>query len=446
MLFFIHFVLKYTNMLNILVISDDEKKIAPLFNNKVVAFYTREQRQKDKAATGDPVRVNSYDIALLDLDSKDWHERLLELRHKVPVIAFSSPDIKRSVEAMKSGASDYMVKPLAGEALEQVLNKYEKELLNHKAGFDEIIGISQPMQEVFNLIKKAAVSESNVLITGESGTGKEPVARAIHKWGPRSEKSFMTINCSAIPDTLLESELFGFEKGSFTGANYTKKGILELADGGTVFLDEIGDVSPLFQTKALRVIQEGEIMRIGGMKNIKVDVRFIAATNKDLKLACRKGTFREDLFYRLNVINIHLPTLRDRMEDIPFLVQHFIKKHRPKKKDIFIKGISDEAMSILTDYSYPGNVRELENIIERAISFAGHNEILPPDLPAFMLHSTPKRRTFVPKMKEAIAGFEKELIWSALQESQGNISKAAAILGIYRQQLQRKIRKLKIAT
>ncbi len=179
---------------------------------------------------------------------------------------------------------------------------------------------------------------------------------------------------------------------------------------------------------------------------MKVDVRFIAATNKDLKFACKKGIFREDLFYRLNVINIHLPTLRERKEDIPFLVQHFIKKHRPKKKDIFVKGITDEAMSILADYTYPGNVRELENIIERAVSFASYNEILPADLPAFMLHSAPKKRISAPKMKEAIAGFEKELIWSALQESQGNISKAAAILGIYRQQLQRKIRKLKIAT
>jgi transcriptional regulator with PAS, ATPase and Fis domain len=302
------------------------------------------------------------------------------------------------------------------------------------------------MQEVFGLIKKAAVSESNVLITGESGTGKELVARAIHKWSPRSERSFVTINCSAIPDTLLESELFGFEKGAFTGANYTKKGLLEIADGGTVFFDEIGDVSPLFQIKILRVLQEGEIMRIGSARQMNIDVRIIAATNKDLWIACRSGAFREDLFYRLNVINIHLPPLKDRMRDVPSLIRHFIKKYLSKRKDMLIKGISEDAMDILMGYSFPGNIRELENIIEHAISFANSPEILPSDLPSFLIQTPTQKITPTAKLKETLGDIEKELVWNALQRSGGNISKAAQDLGIYRQQLQRKIKQLKIAT
>ncbi len=261
------------------------------------------------------------------------------------------------MEALKLGAADYLEKPLTGETLSEALERHKKNILNQKYGFDEIIGTSPAMQHIFGLIKKAAMSESNVLITGESGTGKELIARAIHRWSPRSEQSFMTINCSAIPDTLLESELFGFEKGAFTGAQYMKKGLLELSDGGTVFFDEIGDVSPLFQTKILRVLQEGEIMRIGGMRQLKVDLRFITATNRDLNAACKHGTFREDLYYRLNVINIHLPPLRERMEDVPFLVKHFIREHAPKRKDILIKEISTDAINILLNHSYPGNIQ-----------------------------------------------------------------------------------------
>jgi transcriptional regulator with PAS, ATPase and Fis domain len=287
-----------------------------------------------------------------------------------------------------------------------------------------------------------------VLITGESGTGKELIARAIHRWSPRNEKSFMTINCSAIPDTLLESELFGFEKGAFTGAQYMKKGLLEQSAGGTVFFDEIGDVSPLFQTKVLRVLQEGEIMRIGGMRQLKVDLRFIAATNRDLKAACQSGLFREDLFYRLNVINIHLPPLRDRMEDVPLLAKHFVQAHAPKRKDILIKCISGEAMSILLEHAYPGNVRELENIIERAISFANTPEILPSDLPQNLRQesSRPTARLTAPRLKDTLSNTERETIVAALLEHSGNISRAASALGIYRQQLQRKIKQYKIAT
>ncbi|MEW6053923.1 MAG: sigma-54 dependent transcriptional regulator [Nitrospirota bacterium] len=394
----------------------------------------------------DPVNPLKYDIAFLDLDMENWQKNLFELRQRIPVIAFGSSDIRKAVAAMKLGATDFLEKPLTGEIINRVVRDHKKKILDTEYGFDETIGTSIVIQEVFGLIKKAAVSESNVLITGESGTGKELVARAIHKWSPRNEKSFVTINCGAIPDTLLESELFGFEKGAFTGANYTKKGLLEVADGGTVFFDEIGDVSPLFQIKILRVLQEGEMMRIGGARNIKIDVRIIAATNKDLSIACKRGVFREDLFYRINVINIHLPLLKNRMEDIPSLVNHFMKKHAAKRKDILIRTVSEEALNILMSYSYPGNIRELENIIEHSISFANSPEILPSDLPSYLLKTPTQQVIATPKLKETITDIEKELIWSALQRSGGNISKAAKELGVYRQQLQRKIKQLKIAT
>jgi len=390
--------------------------------------------------------AESFQLGFLDLSAGGWRQIMGKLRRRMHVVGFSAPDLGIAVEAMRLGASDVMEKSLTGAIIRDMTAKFKERAAEFDGMFDDLVGKTPIMQEVCNLIKRAAASESNVLVTGESGTGKEPTARAIHRWSPRKDKAFMTLNCSAIPDTLLESELFGFEKGAFTGANYTKKGILELADGGTVFLDEIGDVSTLFQTKVLRVIQEGEIMRIGGSRYKKVDVRIIAATNKDLKLSCKKGVFREDLYYRLNVINIHMPPLRQRMDDIPLLAAHFVGKYAPKRKDAIIRNITDEAMQILMNYAYPGNVRELENIIEHAISFASYSEILPSDLPGSILQTSIKRKTTTPKMKEALCAFEKELIWSALQEARGNISRAAAILGIYRQQLQRKIKQLKIAT
>ena len=435
-------------MFNILIISDEAKELYALFKSSGSIPDAWDSKQRSIAPEGGPLNLSpdKYDIAFLDLDVTGWQQRLLELRQQMPVVVFSKPDIKAAVEAMKLGASDFLEKPLTGGALDEVIAKHKKRILNHKYGFDEITGVSRPMQEVFGLIKKAAASESNVLITGESGTGKELIARAIHRWSPRNDKSFMTINCSAIPDTLLESELFGFEKGAFTGANYTRKGLLESADGGTVFFDEVGDVSALFQVKILRVLQEGEIMRIGGMRHLKVDVRIIAATNSDLKASCLRGTFREDLFYRLNVINIHLPPLRERMEDIALLVKHFIRKHSMKRKDIMIKGITDDAMVVLLNHPYPGNVRELENIIERAISFANTSEILPSDLPSYVAQVPARSRTSTPRLRDAINSFEKEIIQAALTDSSGNISRAASALGIYRQQLQRKIKSLKIAT
>lgn len=427
-------------MLNVLVISNDSEKIISQYKSPSHSFFSA--TIPGAGPSGTLRDITRYDMAFLDLDVPGWQQRIAELRVHMPVVAFSTPDVMGAVEAMKLGACDYLAKPLNSGSVNDVISRHKKSLLDRKYGFDNITGASAPMREVFELIKRAAASDSNVLITGESGTGKELVARSIHKASPRSERTFMSINCSAIPDTLLESELFGFEKGAFTGANYTKKGLIEAAHGGTLFFDEIGDVSPMFQIKILRFLQESEIMRVGGMRQIKVDDRIITATNRDLKSACHRGQFREDLYYRLNVINIHLPPLRERMDDLPLLVKHIVAKHASKRKDMVVKGFSQDAVKILMGHSFPGNVRELENIIERAISFTNSSEILPADLPPSLLNSSGSPSPATPKLRDAMAAYEKELILAALNESGGNISRAAASLGIFRQQLQRKLKSI----
>lgn len=423
---------------SVLVISEEPKKIYEIFDSIGITI-KRSTDYKNKKSHN----IAVYDITFLDVDAEGWEKRLVELKQYMPVVAFGKPVLQKAVAAMKLGAIDFLQKPLKKDA---VLNIFEKFKDKPKVEIPGLIGISRKMEDVYCGIRKAALTDSNVLITGESGTGKELVARAIHNLSERKDNTFIVLNCSAIPDSLLESELFGFEKGAFTGANYTKKGLIEWADRGTAFFDEIGDVSPLFQTKILRVIQEGEFIRIGGSQPIKVDVRFIAATNKDLQKLCREGVFREDLFYRLNVINIELPPLRNRKEDIPSLTDFFIKKHSSKRKDLNIKGITEEALDVLMNYSFPGNVRELENIIERAIAFTSSPEITVKDLPQYLLKTSQQKKPAPGNLRETVENFEKELIWSALQKSKGNITKAAEILGIHRQQLQRKLRQFKIAT
>lgn len=422
---------------SVLVISDEAKKIYEIFDSIGVTLKKSSQTKKQMYSN-----FSLYDIAFLDIDSEGWEKRLIELKQFIPVIAFGKPDIKKAIESMKLGATDFIQKPLRSENIRKIFENFQDK---PKIEIEGLIGKSKIMDDVYCGIRKAAMTDSNVIITGESGTGKELVARAIHNLSERKEKPFIIINCTAIPDTLLESELFGFDKGAFTGANYTKKGLIEWADGGTLFFDEIGDVSPLFQTKILRVIQEGEFIRIGGT-HVKVDVRFIAATNKDLTKACKEGSFREDLFYRLNVIHIEIPPLRSRKEDIPSLADLFIKKHSSKRKDLNIRGITDEAVEALMNYHFPGNVRELENIIERAIAFTNSAEITIKDLPAYLQKSQPSKKIAQGTLRELVDNFEKELIWSALQKSRGNISKAAELLGIHRQQLQRKLKQFKIAT
>lgn len=423
---------------SVLVISDEAKKLYEIFNSVGITL-----RKTTKLKSSSNTNFFSYDIAFIDIDSEGWEKRLIELKQYMPVIAFGKVDIKNAIKSMKLGATDFLHKPLKEESVKEIFENFKDK---PKVEIEGLIGKSKIMEDIYCGIRKAALTDSNVLITGESGTGKELVARAIHTLSERKKNPFIVINCSAIPDTLLESELFGFEKGAFTGANYTKKGLVEWADMGTLFFDEIGDVSPLFQTKILRVIQEGEFIKIGGSHPLRVDVRFIAATNKDLTKACKEGVFREDLFYRLNVIHIEIPPLRSRKEDIPLLAEFFIKKHSPKRKDLSIKGITEEALDAIMNYSFPGNVRELENIIERAIAFTNSVEITIKDLPAYLLKTQHSKKPLQGTLKESLYNFEKEIIWSALQKSRGNISKASELLGIHRQQLQRKLKQFKIAT
>ncbi|MGR3310161.1 MAG: sigma-54-dependent transcriptional regulator [Candidatus Brocadiales bacterium] len=333
-----------------------------------------------------------YDLVITDIKmpQMDGMELLQRLKGEFPDIsvimmtAFGS--IKNAVGAMKMGACDYITKPVSSEEIKLVIQKvFEKqdlatevkalrEELKGRYKLDNIIGKNQKMQDIYDLILNVSSTDATILIMGETGTGKELVARSIHFNSERENKPFVTINCSALPEALLESELFGHEQGAFTGAIKQRLGKFELADGGTIFFDEMGDLLPSIQTKLLRVLQEREFERVGGNQTIKVDVRIIAATNKDLSIAIKQGTFREDLYYRLNVIPIILPPLRERKEDIPLLAAHFLKKCCAiLKKDV--RAISQEIMNAMISYNWPGNIRELENLIERAVIMAKKNII-----------------------------------------------------------------------
>jgi len=352
-----------------------------------------------------------------------------------------------AVTAMKEGAYDYIEKNFAIDDLKLIvrnaLNKkgaHRDEVLFLKGveeavGFGKMIGSSREMLKVYTTIKKIADTPANVLILGESGTGKELVARAIHENSSRSQAPFLVINCGGIPENLLESELFGYIKGSFTGAYSDKAGLFEIARGGTVFLDEIGELPPLLQVKLLRVVQEKTFRRIGGADDIHVDVRVISATNRNLADQIQSGSFREDLYYRLNVIPLHLPPLRERREDIPILTRHFMEKYSKEfGKDV--KTISSYALELLMKYPFPGNIRELENIIERSIALETSNIILPENLvlakemqssDLFTIHSLPESGI---DLNEEMAKFEKELILKALLRAEGAKAKAAELLNI----------------
>ncbi|HSB82702.1 MAG TPA: sigma-54 dependent transcriptional regulator, partial [Candidatus Methylomirabilis sp.] len=308
--------------------------------------------------------------------------------------------------------------------------------------FENLIGKSRAMQEVFSLIEQVAGSRSTVMIYGKSGTGKELVAKAVHYNSPRLSKAFVAVNCAAIPSELLESELFGHEKGSFTGAVATKVGKFELATGGSLFLDEVGSMRLDLQAKILRALQEREVERVGGTRTIKIDVRVIAATNRDLKKAVDEGTFREDLYYRLNVVPITLPDLKDRQEDIPLLANHFMQKFSMESNPN-IREISKEAMAILLSYSWPGNVRELENVIERAVTLGRDPAIQPGDLPPHLAGGAdPLERALA---KEAtLEDLERDYIGVILRRTKGHQIRAASILGIDRRTLYRKIRRYSI--
>ncbi len=306
-----------------------------------------------------------------------------------------------------------------------------------------MVGESSPMKEVYRFLSRVAPTDATVLVGGESGTGKELVARAIHRNSPRTSRPFVAINCAAIPEGLLESELFGYERGAFTGAQRQKKGRLEMADGGVVFLDEIGDMAPSLQVKLLRVLQEREFERLGGARPISVDIRLIAATNKDLAHAVKAGTFREDLYYRLNVVSVVVPPLRERPEDVPILAEYFVSKFAVKCK-VKAKKISPEAMSGLMNYDWPGNVRELENAIERALVLGVSDTIRPEDLPESVLEKDPAPGVQEARYHLAVKQLKKHLILTAVEEARGNYTEAARILGVHANYLHRLVRNLNL--
>ena len=403
----------------------------------------------------EPFDLLVSDIKMPKMGGLELLRRVKEIRPNMTTImitAYASPE--DAIAAMKAGAYDYLTKPFKLKEIKTVIHhalvKSAGQIQSEApAGiFNNIVGHSPKMLRVYDLIRQVSGSKTNVLIYGESGTGKELVARAIHQQSPRAENRFVPINCSAIPDSLMESELFGHSKGAFTGAVASKKGLLEIAHGGTVFLDEIGDLSPFIQVKLLRVIQEREFIPIGDTKTISVDVRLITATNKDLEQEIIEGKFREDLFYRLNVIQLQLPPLRERREDIPLLAQFFLGKYsRELGKNV--QSISSYGLDTLMQYNFPGNVRELENIIERSVALETSNIILPESLVLSQFKKEGKRKE-VPSIQLTPAGLdlekelgqlEKDLIQRALQMSNGVIKKAAELLNLSFRSMRWKIQK-----
>ena len=395
-----------------------------------------------------------FDLVITDLRMPkiDGMEVLKAVKSASPetvvliITAFASAD--SAVEAMKQGAYDYLTKPFQVDEVQLIIrNALEKRRLTtenmllkremaSQSSFAQLVGQSEAMQKVFDVVRKVADSKSNVLICGESGTGKELVARAIHYNSARSVMPFVAVNCSAVPETLLESELFGHMKGSFTGAISNKAGLFEIADGGTIFLDEIGDTTPTIQVKLLRVIQEREFRRVGGNQDVKVDVRVVAATNKDLEKAVADGSFREDLYYRLDVIPIRLPPLRMRAGDIPLLVNHFLErfsKESGKPKPV----ISQEAMHVLLGHEWRGNVRELENLIERVVAFSTEAPVTEAEVHGWLHRpATQSQHPAMPldltdeglDLEGLINGIEKDLLLKALERSQWVKKKAARML------------------
>jgi|Deesub1362A_J573_1020465.scaffolds.fasta_scaffold00398_3 DNA-binding NtrC family response regulator len=459
-------------MHRILIIDDDET-----VRDVLEGFFTEKgfsvAAVSDGQAGLDLLKEEKFDLYFLDLvmpkmDGLEVLKKASEMNINTPAIVVTAfATVKTAVEAVKLGAFDYITKPFVLDELLLVANraidvsKLRKENvrlkkeLKHKYKFDMLTGTSPKMLQVYELIEKIADTDTTVLITGESGTGKERVAKTIHFNSSRSQGAFVPVNCAAIPKDLLESELFGHEKGAFTGAINTRIGRFELANGGTIFLDEIGELHPTLQVKLLRVLQEREFERVGGTKTIKVDVRILAATNKDLERATKEGTFREDLYYRLNVIPLHIPPLRKRKEDIPLLIEHFMHEFSRKKRKAPLK-ITPEAMECLMNYRWPGNVRELENLIERLVILNDTGVVTPEDLPE-RFHVSGSGHLSVKDGAMHISGIvlpkegvdlnavlnevEKSLILQAMKRVGGVKSKAAALLGLNRTTLIEKMKK-----
>ena len=442
-----------------ILVVDDEESIREFFE----IMLKREGYQVLTASNGiealETLNKQSADLIISDIQMPEMSgmEFLSKVKERDPdtvmimITAFASTET--AVEAMKLGAYDYIQKPfkidevkiVLRQALEKRVLRIEnaqlKKELGTKYAFDNIIGGAPPMLRIYEMVKRVANTKSSALITGESGTGKELIARAIHYNGPLKDKPFVTVNCGAIPENLMESEMFGHKKGSFTGAIADKRGLFEVANGGTIFLDELGELPLTMQVKLLRVIQEGTFKRVGSTEDVTVEVRVISATNKNLDGEVKAGRFREDLFYRLNVIQIHCPPLRERREDIPMLAGHFLEKFS-ESLGVNVKRISHEAMEILKSYHFPGNVRELENVVERTVALEPGPVILPESWPRHLADTRPQpadqlnaHRIEIDQdkgidLEALVAEFEKTLLTKALERTGGIKKKAAKLLSI----------------
>ncbi len=450
------------------LVADDEPNMRKVIKAMLLQDGYEVQEAKDGEAALAVLEENHIDIIVTDLKMPrmDGMEllRRVTAKFEIPVIMITAHGtVDTAVEALKLGAFDYITKPFDRKELHQIVDKaaLTSELTNREASVDRdksgrfrMIGVSPPMKQVFDILTRVANTPSTVLITGESGTGKELIARALHENSSRREKPYIRVNCAAIPPTLIESELFGYEKGAFTGAGASKPGRFELADGGTLFLDEIGEISMEMQVKLLRAIQEGEFERVGGISTSAVDVRLVTATNQDLRTRIQEGLFREDLFYRLNVVQIHLLPLRERQEDIPPLVSHFLEKYNSKFNK-HIQGVEEDAMRVLVNYKWPGNIRELENVVERCMLFCDHSEIRVADLSQDLLEQELRDKSYVIKgadlspgeglkdqIKAITANLEKTLIAKALDQTNRNVTQTARLLKISRKSLQIKMKEM----
>lgn len=446
------------NNIQVLIV-DDELIVRESMSN----WLMEEGYTVDTASDGNDglecIQSKNYDLAIFDIkmpgmDGIELLKKTKEIYPDIPILVMTAyASIDTAVQAIREGAYDYIVKPFDPENVSHIIKKavkfkmLEKEnillrkQLEKKYGFDEIIGMSKTMEDIFKLIRTVADSEAVIMIRGESGTGKELIARAIHANSKRKYGPLIALNCGALPESLLESELFGYEKGAFTGAQYSRKGRIEMANGGTLFLDEIGDISPKTQLDLLRVLQEKIIYHLGGAKPIEIDARIVSATHCDLEKAVREGSFREDLYYRLNVVTIKVPPLRERKEDIPILTNHFLHKFSIANSRS-IDNISSEAMKAIIDYNWPGNIRELQNIIEQAVVICKENEIGIEDLPDTMRNVITK--TGDETTARTLDEFEKQHITKILNTNLWNISKTAKELDIDRVTLYNKIKKYKI--
>jgi DNA-binding NtrC family response regulator len=444
----------------ILVVDDEE-----VMCDSLAAWLREDGYSVDTASSGrealDKARGRNYAIYFVDLKmpgGMDGIETMIELRklHSdasvIIITAYATVDT--AISAMKEGAQEYIVKPCNPAEISLIVSRIIKvknlqrenvilrKKLTKQYNFRDIVSKNARMHEILQLCADISSLRSTVLVRGESGSGKELIARAIHYSGDRATRPFVCVSCAALAETLLESELFGYEKGAFTGADKQKKGKFEIADGGTIFLDEIGDISPKLQGDLLRVLQERSFYRLGGTEEVQVDARVIAATHKNLQAMVQDGQFREDLYYRLNVIEIRIPPLRERREDIPLLANHFLERlaHELTKD---VSGISQSAMKVLVDYDWPGNVRELENAIERAIVTA-RDRVLGDDDFRFLGASAAQRRSWTPPANLTLQDLEREAITAAIQRTDGNIKEAAAALGIDRSTLYDKIKRYDI--